>query len=172
MPTETTYPVQHRTINAAAIDQTPIVPGMITVAADSGQQWFDTLDGDRVILGKNIEYHDTEASRQAILIPEADVLYIVRATGKMYIYVDGQWKCLNATLTSYFDIFNVELKAATNTSISDSRVTSITTVNIVPDLTMVDLYKDTDYSVAVEDGKITITSTYTKPMYVTLQCSK
>lgn len=119
-----------------------------------------------MIVGKDIEYLGSENDRGSIAIPETNVLYIVVFTNRMYIYYQNKWKCLNAALESFYDIFNVELKADTTTKITDVNISESTDAVFIPDPEVYDLAtaESVKLNITTYDGYLEVKSTCHYPL--------
>lgn len=119
-----------------------------------------------MIVGKDIEYLGSENDRGSIAIPEGNVLYIVVGTNRMYIYFQNKWKCLNATLESFYDIFNVEIKADGTTKITDVNISDNCTAVFVPDPEVYDLATAPAVKITLDckEGYVNVKSTCHYPL--------
>lgn len=89
--------VSYRQYNNSEIDSAPIIPGSMLLAKDTGNMYADTVDGDRIPLSKQTAFI-TEEMRQNMLTPEEEILYITIDDFKIWIYYNGEWKCLTKEL--------------------------------------------------------------------------
>ena len=149
--------VQFRTCYASNLDDQEIIPGSIIVCSDTGRVYHDTLDGERVPAAEAIEYYNTEAERLAELTPQAEVLYIVKENGKMYIFTSN-WVCLNKD-TIFFTIDNIEIPATgSSVVINDERIKSISSIEFVPIPALVEIFNGCTVSTSVANGSVTIST--------------
>ena len=134
---------------------------------------WDGGEGERIPVSKYVYVFATEADRTSYLEMMSGVLYVVRATKKIYIY-SGGWICLNdgeASDTYYFDIDNLEIPTgATGLRVTDSRISTGCTGTFTPIASLNDLYGSS--TVTCSNGYATIVLSNTSyPMIGTLKIS-
>ena len=151
--------VQFRTCLSSEVSGKSIINGSVILCSDSGEIYYDNLNGERILIARSIEYLANDTERTNLLTPESNILYIVRSTGGIWIYSSG-WVRLNADATAYFDIDNVEIPTD-GTTISDERVTSSCTAEFSSIPALYDLATADGVSITCtcSDGSIAITST-------------
>ena len=167
--------VLFRTCLASEINSKEIVNGSIIMCSDSGDCYFDTLDGERVQISKQIVFLETENNRTSMLAPESDKFYLVKESGLLYIY-NTEWVCLNDRAEHsaiYFDIHNVEVNPNTQTTIDDGRVNANSSAKFVCDPSLIDLATASGVSItcACADNSITITSNCSYKLFGVLEVS-
>lgn len=172
--------VLFRTCLASEIASKEIIKGSIIMCSDSGDCYFDSLDGERVQISKQIVWLETESNRTSMLTPESDKVYIVKETQLIYIYNNG-WICLNSSgdedMTIYFSIYNVEVNAAASSSspsttvVEDARVNSNSSAQFYCDPSLIDLAtaQGVSISCSCNDGSITISSNCTYKLFGTIE---
>lgn len=152
-----------------------IQKGTLIFCRDSGECWYDTLEGTRIRVAHDIKIYDTDTQRQQDLFPDTDLFYIVRNTAKLWIYNNG-WVCLNAggtiDTTVYFDILNCDVPTGnTGATFSDSRINTKCTATFVPDISMIDLFGTA--TCTCSDGSVKVVLSNTNyPMVGTVQVKK
>lgn len=154
LPTDLIYRSQD--CLSSELDSIEFHAGTLIYCRDSGECYYDTLDGERVPVSKYVRFFATEAERKASMDFDSSVLYIVRETNKLYVY-SGGWVCLNPGITTsfYFDIDNLEVPtAATGLTVSDSRITDKCTGEFTPLPSLSDLFGSA--TVTCSNGSATI----------------
>lgn len=146
--------VQFRSCLASELDNRAIIPGSFILCSDTGALYKDE-DDERILVSKAIEFIGTEAERTSMLTPEANILYIILATGKMYIY-DTSWTCINRTTEHYY-IHNVSLTAKSNTVVTDSRIKADDAAMFIAYPEVADLVATTTCTCAA--GQVTVNNT-------------
>lgn len=165
MPNDTL--VSFRTFLASEISSKPIVKGSIILCSDSGEIYWDTPDGERILIARSIVYFANDTERTQLLTPEANILYIVRDTGRIWIWSNSAWVNINAPTTTYFDLDNVEVPTgSTGVTVKDSRITSKCTATFAPIEALYDLATEDSVSVTCTcaDGSVTAVSTCAYPL--------
>lgn len=120
-----------------------ITPGTIYFCRDTGEAYYDTLEGIRLPVSRYIRFFEDEQDRLDFIEFDSEILYIVRASSKAYIY-NGGWICINPDMhqTYYFDIDNIEVPLGHDGRVvSDSRITTECTGEYVPLPSIVDVFK-------------------------------
>ena len=116
--------VSFRTCLSSEVDNKSIINGSFILCSDSGEAYYDNLEGERILIAQNIEYLNSDSERTSMLTPETNKLYIIISTGMLWIYSSG-WICLNAKTTTYFDIDNIEVPTGSSgIIIEDSRISA------------------------------------------------
>jgi hypothetical protein len=89
------------------ISSIPINAGQIISCHDTGELFFDTIDGDRIQIS-DIIYINTEAQKNALLAPLSNKLYLIRETANVYIHDGENWYLLNdqIVITTTLDAAN------------------------------------------------------------------
>lgn len=146
--------VQFRSCLASQLSSRPIINGSFILCTDTGALYKDDED-ERILVSKAIEFIGTESERTAMLAPENNILYIVLASGKMYVYTDT-WNCINRT-TEYYYIHNVSIIASGNTVISDSRIKADDTAAFIAYPEVADLATKT-VTCKCAAGQVTLTN--------------
>lgn len=166
---ETTI-IQFRTCLASEVASREIINGSLIVCYDSGDMYFDTLEGERIKISKQIEFLTSEDDRTSLLTPESDKLYIVKETSKVYIYNNG-WGCLNETpfTVCYFYIPSIRINENGNTQLNDSRVDSSATAKFMVDSSVCDLVGNSAITCSCGDGVITVNSNCQYPLLGTIE---
>ena len=158
--------VQFRTCLSSEVENKSIVKGSIILCSDSGEFYYDTLDGERILVAKAIVYLDKDSDRTAMLAPESGVLYVVVETGLIYIY-SSSWICLNAATTTYFDLDNIEVPTGiTGVTISDGRISSSCSATFNPIPALYDLATATGVTTTCtcSDGSVKVVTTCGYPL--------
>ena len=175
MANETENMVQFRTCLESELSSKAIIPGSIIICSDTGDMYHDTSDNERLRIARSISYFDTDADRVNCLIPESEVVYIVKSTGKIWIY-SNSWVCLNSSSSiSYFSINNVEIPTGViGVTISDDRITEscIATFNPIPALYDLATASDVTTTCACSNGSITVITSCNYPLIGTLMIVK
>lgn len=158
---------------ASELNDISVVPGTLIYCRDTGENYYDNLEGERIPVSKYVYVFATESDRTSYLEMMSGVLYVVRATKKIYIY-SGGWICLNdgeASDTYYFDIENLEVPTgATGLRVTDSRISTNCTGTFTPIASLNDLYGNS--TVTCSNGYATIVLSNTSyPMIGTLKIS-
>lgn len=109
---------------SSEIENTSIINGSIIFCSDTNKIYFDTQDGERILIANSIQYLiDDEERKQTP--GQTNTLYVVRSTGRMWIYTNSMWVNINPPVELYFDLDNVEIPVGeTGITISDDRITS------------------------------------------------
>lgn len=146
--------VQFRSCLESELDNRAIIPGSFILCSDTGALYKDEVN-ERILVSKAIEFITSESERISMLTPENKILYIVLATGKMYVY-DNSWVCINRTTEHYY-IHNVSLTASGNTVVTDSRIKADDTAIFIAYPEVADLVVGTTCTCAA--GQVTINNT-------------
>lgn len=151
---------------ASEVNSLPIVKGTLIFCRDSGDCYYDTPENERIHVSKTVVILGADSERTGIEFPDSDVLYVVRATKKIWIYSAG-WICLNPDTKSNFTSEYIEVNAGGNVTISDSRIMSTNTAKFIPIPAITDLYTKTmTYVVSNGSCKVTNPNSYKMIGYV------
>ena len=71
---------------SSELDSLEFHAGTLIFCRDTGECYYDNLEGDRVPVSQYVKFFATEADRTSSLDFESNTLYIVGATNKLYIY--------------------------------------------------------------------------------------
>ena len=151
----------------------PIVAGTLIYCRDTGENWYDTLEGTRISVSRYVVVFQTDSERTSYLEMSNDTLYIVVATRKLYVY-SGGWICLNgsSTDTFYFDVENVEVPSgATGTTVTDGRILDGCSGTFVPIPSLTDLFTGATVTCSTGSATIKLTGTNNYPIIGTLKIS-
>ena len=131
----------------------PYEEGALYYCNDSKNIYYDSpTQNKRIKMSSDIIILNTESDRNSILAPLSEKIYAVLSSGCMYIYSD-KWILLGG---SGFQIPNVVISDG-NIVINDSRITSISKAEFVPDSSIYDLIDTCE--VVCSEGSLTITIT-------------
>jgi len=158
---------------SSELNSLPIVPGTLIYCRDSGENWYDTLEGDRIAVSKYVVVFATDAERLDYLDMSSDILYVVAATRKLYIYNAG-WICLNESIsdTFYFDIENLEVPTgSTGLTVTDSRIKATYTGTFAPIASLIDLYKGATVTCSAGSATIVLDNTTAYPIIGSVKIS-
>lgn len=154
LPTDLIYRSQD--CLSSELDSIEFHAGTLIYCRDSGECYYDTLDGERVPVSKYVRFFDTESDRTGSMDFDTSVLYIVRDTNKLYVY-SGGWVCLNPGITTsfYFDIDNLEVPTGTTgLVVSDERISDTCNGDFAPLPSLSDLFGSA--TVTCTNGSATI----------------
>lgn len=166
--------VQFRTCLSSEVESKTIVKGSIILCSDSGEFYYDNLEGERILVAKSIVYLNTDEDRTGLLIPEAGVMYVVISTGMLWIFTTT-WVCLTTPNASYFDIDNVEIPTgSTGLTITDDRINSkcTATFNSIPALNDLATADGVSTTCTCNDGNIVVKTTCTYPLIGSIKVIK
>lgn len=152
--------IKFRSCLASELDSREIINGSFILCSDTGDMYLDTLEGTRRRIAKQIEFLADENDRTSIILPEFDILYLVKETGKFWIY-DTDWMCLNPDSEAaiiYFTIDNVLLNASSTTEVTDSRVDASASATFTAYASVYDLAEGYTITCTCGDGSITVNS--------------
>lgn len=134
-----------------------IKPGQIVHATDTNETFFDTEEGNRIILD-NVIYLNKESEKALIIRPLTNRVYIVKETSQPYRY-EGTWfkiKDLNSLLCT---IFHNDDYVPTTIMKGDKKIAPRTLASIV--------YNDQGEGISTEIEEINkLTLCKTKAVYV------
>lgn len=150
-----------------------IVPGTLIFCRDTGENYYDTLEGTRIIVSRYVHMFATDSDRTSYLEMENNVLYIVRSTRKLWIYNAG-WYCLNGSASDifFFDIDNLEVPTGnTGLTVNDSRILADCTGTFVPIPSLYDLFTGATVTCAAGSATIVLANSSTYPIIGTLKIS-
>lgn len=154
--------VLYRSCLESELNSRPVINGSFILCTDSGNLYHD-VDDERIRISKSIAFLGTESNRTSILTPEDDVLYIVLATGKMWIYTSSGWECINKT-TEYYYVHNVAVASKSSTEVTDIRIRANDTAKFIVNPNVADLVDGT-VTCTCAAGKITVASTCSYKVY-------
>lgn len=166
--------VQFRTCLSTEVSNKSIIEGSIILCSDSGEFFYDDLEGNRISIAKAIEYLNTDTDRTGLLTPESEILYVVKSTGMVWIYNSG-WICLNTKTTTYFTLTNIEVPTGTvGVTVSDSRITSTCAANFYPIPALYDLATASTVTntCTCNNGSVTIITTCSYPLIGSVEIIK
>lgn len=135
------------------LDSIEIDPGTLIFCRDSGDAFYDTLEGDRVPVSSDIVILKNEAERTGLLTPESGILYVVQSSRMIWLYIGG-WISLSPGARYYFDIENVELPKAGEEPVTvvDERIGTACVADFVPIPAISNIYQGA--TLACGDGKV------------------
>ena len=142
---------------SSEVNSIEFVMGTLIFCRDTGECYYDGFDGVRVPISQYVYIFNTDAERESYTYYDANVIYIVRETGRIYIY-NGGWICLNsgASDTYYFDIEHVIVPVGESVVVNDTRIDAQTcTGSYVPIPSLYDLFGSA--TVVCGNGQATIT---------------
>lgn len=146
--------------------------GTLIFCRDTGECYYDNLEGDRVTVSQYIKFFATDSDRANCFDFETNILYIVNETNKLWVYAGG-WICLNPDIDTsfYFDIENLEVPTGTTgLVVTDSRIKTTCTGSFTPLPSIADLFGSA--TVTCSNGSATIKLVNTNyPMIGTLKIS-
>lgn len=151
---------------SSEVNNIAFVPGTLIYCRDTGESYYDTLDGDRIAVSKYVVICLTDSDRTDIIAPDSGCLYVVIETKRIWVY-NGGWKDL--TKAVYFDILNVDIAASTTSTITDSKITSACTAKFIPLPNIADLYTDGDITLTCATGSISVKNNSSYEMIGTVQ---
>lgn len=166
MPTEINYSFQD--CLASEVESIAIVPGTLLFCRDTGDMFYDTLEGERIQNGKFIKMLENDSERTDILIPNSDLIYVVKNSGKIWIFHNGGWACLNNNSSGYITIFNVEVASGASATYNDVGISTVMVPTFYPIPAIADLYDSEKVTCVTGTGTVTITNESPYPMYGTI----
>lgn len=123
-----------------------IVPGTLIFCRDSGNHFYDTLEGRRIPIASKIAIL-TDAERRAIILPDSDKYYICKDTKIGWIYSNGEWVSIgNKPKLNY--MIPITLEKNGTLDLPNSELNEGTSLEFIADGTLKDLV--TDASVTLE----------------------
>ena len=143
------------------------VEGTIVLDTDSGNVYLNSTDGEKILLASAIQYLDDDAARADVLVPEMEVLYVVRSTSLVWIWYNSSWVNLNPPIETYFDIDNVEIPiGTTGVAFNDDRITVDCVAVFVPIEALYDLATAEGVTITCtcNNGSVTAISTCQYPL--------
>lgn len=146
---------------SSELDNLEFHAGTLIFCRDTGECYYDNLEGDRVPVSQYVKFFATEADRKNSLDFETNTLYIVSATNKLYIYVNG-WVCLNPDISTsfYFDIEHLEVPVgSTGLTVNDSRISKDCTGTFIPLPSLIDLFGSATVTCSDGSAKIVLADT-------------
>lgn len=152
--------IKFRSCLASELDSREIINGSFILCSDTGDMYLDNLDGTRRRIAKQIEFLADEAARISIILPEFNILYLVKETGKFWIY-DTDWMCLNPDSEAaivYFTIPSVLINASGTTEVADTRVDASASATFTADISVCDLAEGYTVTCTCGEGTITVNS--------------
>lgn len=159
--------VQYRTCLSSELDDRPIVKGSIIICSDTGDCYYDSLDGDRLPVSNQIIFIATESERTAMLAPESGRLYLVIESGRAYIYTT-EWLLVSGTIT-YFYIHNCEIQPNDSTMVSDGRVLEGYSATFIPAAELADLCATSTFECECFDAGVLVTNDCAHIIYGTIE---
>lgn len=134
-----------------------IKPGQIIHATDTNETFFDTEEGNRIILD-NVIYLNKESEKALIVRPLTNRVYIVRESSKAYKY-EGTWFQIKDSNYLLCTIFHNDEYVPTTIMKGDKKIAPRTLASIV--------YNDLGEGVSAEIEEINkLTLCKTKAVYV------
>lgn len=153
-------------INESELSSLAFSAGQFIVCKDTGNAYVDNNDGDRVSVAKYVISLATDTNRTELLTPLENVIYCVKATGKMWIYTGGAWKQVGGSLSGTIKAtLSVASWSSKTYTISNSIITSTSSVQIIWDKSIEDIADGCSISVSsIANGSFVLTAT-TVPIY-------
>lgn len=134
-----------------------IKPGQIVYTTDTNETFFDTEEGNRIIID-NVIYLNKESEKSLIVRPLINRVYVVRETGKPYKY-EGTWFVIRDINSLLCTIFHNDEYIPTTIMKGDKKIAPRTLASVV--------YNDLGEDISTEIEEVNkLTLCKTKSVYV------